>query len=306
MKRVLVTGATGFIGYHTLPPLLKSGYEVHAVSRSKSPKEPSGIHWHHIDLLDGNEVHALVGEVRPTHLLHAAWYLEPGSFYHSPLNCEWVEASLRILKHFHAVGGERCVMVGSGFEYDFRYGYCTENLTPCNPTTVYGRCKNALHELLSAFADATDLSTAWARIFFLYGPGEKSSRLVASVVRALLLEEPARCSSGEQIRDYLHVKDAAEALVKVLGSDVSGAINVASGSPVTLRQITTCAADIVGRPDLLRLGAVETPKDTPPMAVANVTRLNDEVDWRPRFDLESGLRDTVSWWSEQLELDKNA
>ncbi len=102
---------------------------------------------------------------------------------------------------------------GSGYEYDWSYGYCTEGLTPCVPDTVYGACKHALHEMVRSYAAARQLSVAWPRVFFLYGPHEHPQRLVSSVVRALLRGEPAPCSHGRQIRDYMHVQDVADGLV---------------------------------------------------------------------------------------------
>src|SRR5690606_20921964 len=115
--------------------------------------------------------------------------------------------------------------------------------------------------------------------FFLYGPREYPSRLVASIVNALLRGEPARCSSGKQIRDYLHVRDAAEALVAILDGDVEGPINVGTGRPITIREIVDETARIIGRPELIRAGEIPEDPSSPPLIVADVTRLMEEVGW---------------------------
>lgn len=305
VKRALVTGASGFVGYQCLLPLVGRGYEVHAVARSRHRESPDGVIWHEADLLDSAQVHVLVAEIRPTHLIHSAWYLEPGAFYRSPKNFDWVHASVNLLQTFSEFEGRRCVMVGTGYEYDLGYGYCVEGLTPCNPTTTYGQCKDVMRRLLESYSDTVKISTAWARIFFLYGPREYPSRLVASIVNALLRGEPAACSSGEQIRDYLHVQDAAEALVNILDSDVEGPINVGTGRPITIREIVDEIAKIIGRPELIRPGEIPDDPTSPPLIVADVTRLTQEVGWRPRLSLNEGLQNTVDWWANSLKLETN-
>ena len=297
MNRVLLTGAAGFIGSHCVQPLIDRGYEVHAVSRSARADQAGAI-WHAADLFDPGARRALVDAVRPTHLLHLAWYVVPGKLIAAPENYDWVAASFDLVRRFAEAGGKRLAVCGSGYEYDWSYGYCTEDLTPCVPDTVYGACKHALHEMVRAYAAASSLSAVWPRVFFLYGPREHPQRLVASVVRALLRGEPALCSHGRQVRDYLHVQDVANGLVAVLDSGMEGAVNVSSGQATTLREIVLAAARIVGRPELLRLGAVPARANDAPLLVGAAGRVV-ESGWRPCHDLESGLRHTIDWWRER-------
>ena len=194
MKRVLVTGATGFIGRHCLPLLSEGGYEVYAVS-SKEPKEnQSGVHWHQVDLLDIGFAAQLIATVRPTHLLHFAWYAVPGEYWSSLENFHWVQASLGLLQAFEKAGGRRVVMAGTCAEYDWTYGYCSEQRTPLLPSGAYGACKHSMQIMLDGFARQTRISAAWGRIFFLYGPHEHPHRLVSSVICSALKREPIRCS----------------------------------------------------------------------------------------------------------------
>jgi nucleoside-diphosphate-sugar epimerase len=156
--------------------------------------------------------------------------------------------------------------------------------------------------MLDAFSRQTDISAAWGRIFFLYGPGEHPHRLVSSVIRSLLLSEPARCSHGNQLRDYLHVQDVADAFVALLESDFLGPINVASGNPVRVKEIIGIIAEKLDRPDLVQLGALQSPVNDPPVLIADTARLSGEVAWLPKYDLERGLEQTISWWKNQLQV----
>jgi nucleoside-diphosphate-sugar epimerase len=300
MKRVLVTGATGCVGRHALPALVAAGWDVQAIASKQAPAETAGVTWHQANLLDREQMNRAVHQAGATHLLHLAWYIAPGRWAAAPENFEWVEASVALMRAFRAAGGARIVTAGSCLEYDWNFGRSfSESGTPCTPHTVYGTCKNALQMLTSAYAAGTGMTSAWGRIFFLYGPHEHPDRLVASVIRSLLAGEPAKTSHGNQIRDYLFAGDVADAFVALLGSDLAGPINIASGRPIALKEIITRIGQLVGRPDLIRLGAIPAAATDTPLVVADTTRLASVLSWRPRYDLDEGLTKTIEWWRAQ-------
>jgi nucleoside-diphosphate-sugar epimerase len=301
LKRVVLTGATGFIGRHCLTALVDAGYDVHAVSSKIQIARPKGVCWHQANLLDERSAASLIRNIQPSHMLHLAWYVQPGKALYSAENLRWVQASLALLREFAERDGKRAVLCGSGYEYAWNNGCCSETETPTLPNTFYGVCKNALRELTTAYADLMDVSTAWARIFFLYGPHEHPDRLVSSIIRSLLDGLPARCTHGNQVRDYLHVHDVADALVKLLGSPVRGPINIGSGQPTTLREVATTIGNVLGRPELIELGAVPARENENAVVVADVRRLADELGWQPRFGLRDGLNLTAGWWKQQME-----
>jgi nucleoside-diphosphate-sugar epimerase len=294
----LVTGATGFIGRHTLSRLAERGFDVHAVARSMPP-DRSEATWHTTDLLEPGAAERLVRTIRPSHLLHLAWFATPGEFWSSPENHRWVEASTTLIREFAAAGGKRVVVAGTCAEYDWNSGLCVEGETPLEPATLYGHCKHVLHERTQQLAREAGIAAAWGRIFFVYGPHEHPDRLVASVICSLLRGAEARCSHGQQVRDFLHVADVADAFVALVASDAAGPVNIASGSPTRVRDIVELVAAAIGRRDLLRFGAVSTPPGDPPVLVADVRRLREELGWVPRFSLEEGVMQTVQWWREQ-------
>ena len=299
--RVLVTGATGFIGRHTLSPLIALGYEVHAVS-SKHVDEvlPADVRWYQCNLLDDKDRSSLMSKVRPTHLLHLAWYAVLVIFWRSKENFRWLEASISLVRYFREHGGQRVVMAGTCAEYDWDYGYCSEAVTPCSPQTPYGVCKNALQEVLKSYCSEEGLSCAWGRVFFLYGPGEHPDKLVASVISSLLRGEVAKCSHGNQIRDFLHVEDVASAFAELLHSDVEGTVNIASGNPVSIRDMVIAAADTLSACERVEFSSLPAPENEPPLLVGDVKRLCAEVGWTPNLDIHSGILNTVAWWKKQL------
>ncbi len=296
MKRVLVTGASGFIGRHSLPLLVEKGYEVYAVSSKASQEAIEGVHWIHFDLLGTGSMKEMVAKVSPSHLLHFAWVTTPGVLWRSADNLKWIKASIELLEAFAEQGGKRVVFSGTCAEYDWSSSEFEEQRTSCRPLTLYGSSKLALHLILDAFAKEIGFSQAWGRIFYLYGPHEYSERFVPSVIRGLLEKQPIPCSHGNQIRDFLYVKDVANAFVTLLDSDVQGVVNIASGIGVSLKQIIHKITTKLGDADLVRFGALESPMGDPDSLIASTTRLKDELGWRPQFSLEEGIEETISWW----------
>lgn len=284
MSRVLVTGATGFIGRHVVEPLREAGHDVRAVGSGDA------------DLLDPRATERLVEEARADVLVHLAWYAEPGAFWTSDENLRWVGASLGLLHAFAAAGGRRAVVAGTCAEYDWSHALLSERETPLAPSTLYGECKHALHRIAERWGG---LSLAWGRVFFLYGPGEHPARLVSSVAGALARGEPAPCSSGEQVRDFLHVADVGRAFAALAGSEVEGPVNVASGEGVSVRDVVTTLGELAGRPELIQLGALPQRSGEPPELVGHAARLRDELGFTPAIGLREGLERTVSWWREQ-------
>jgi nucleoside-diphosphate-sugar epimerase len=299
MNKVLLTGATGFIGSHVIPRLLAHGYAVHAVTSRAANPPTEGVNWYQANLLNSRETQQLVETVKPTHLLHLAWYVEHGAYWTSIENLRWVQASLNLLMAFQENGGKRAVIAGTCAEYDWQYGYCQENRTPLNPASLYGTCKDALRRLVTVHAAQTGYSAAWGRIFFTFGPHENPRRLVTATIRALLANQPAPTSHGEQIRDFLFVEDLADAFVTVLDRDIIGAVNLASGTPVKIKDIVNTIARQLNRAELIQLGALPAPANDPPLLLADISRLRNEVQWQPHYDLTTAIDKTIQWQLEQ-------
>ncbi len=296
-RRVLLTGARGFIGRAVLPALVARGFVVHATCRGNPPPEPEPeVRWHRSDLHNGPAAERLLDLVAPTHLLHLAWLADPGATYGSMEHLRWVETSVRLLRAFAASGGQRAVLAGTCAEYDWSCGYCSENATPTRPGTLYGASKLALGSLGAALTHEAALSVASGRVFFVYGPRENPRRLVPAIARPLLRGERAPTSDGEQIRDFLPVAEVACAFAALLDSEVEGPVNIASGEPVRVREIVARVADLIGRPELVGWGELPRRPAEAPVVVGDVRRLREEVGVpRGRAGLD-GLGEAVEWW----------
>jgi nucleoside-diphosphate-sugar epimerase len=308
--RALVTGAGGFIGRWSAKELKRLGFEVHAVVSPRQAREPlelAGSRVHALDLFDAERSRQLIEEVAPSHLLHLAWVGTPGVYWHSPDNQRWLDASMHLAECFHSTGGRRLVAAGTCAEYDWtQAGICREAVTPkldpeASGVTPYQASKGRLHRFIDEYAKRTGVSCAWGHVFFQYGPYEYRDRLVSSVMVSLLEGREALCSSGRQVRAFLHSKDVGSAFAQLLASKVEGPVNVASGQATSVRDLVMKIGGLAGRAELIKLGARSGGED-PPLLTADVSRLTDEVGFTPAFTLDSGLADTLDWWRRELKV----
>jgi nucleoside-diphosphate-sugar epimerase len=305
--KVLVTGAAGFIGSHFTRRIMHEGDSVFAVtSPGESTERLSGIldrvSVMPVDLRDARGVQDLVSAVDPDCAVHLAWYVATGKFWMAPENLDCVAMSLTLAQALAHSRCKRFLGIGTGYEYDSDYGFQSEDITPRRPGSLYGVCKNATREILQAYCQKTAMQFAWARIFHLYGPAEAEARLVPAVILALLKGQVAKCTHGEQIRDYLHVEDVVSALWAIAKSDFCGPVNVGSGQPVKLRQMVETIARYLNREENLALGALPADPREAPLLVADVRRLANVIGWKPSITLEEGLGRTCDWWKAKLEM----
>jgi nucleoside-diphosphate-sugar epimerase len=239
---------------------------------------------------------AIVKAVHPTHVLHLAWCASPRDYLTNPENSRWAAATAELGEAFISAGGERFVGAGSCAEYTVNSPSLDGGDSRRRPASLYARAKAEAFERLSELADRSDLSLAWARIFFPYGPYQSPERLISSVIMALERGDPFDCRSGEQLRDFIHVHDLARALGAILESDIRGALDIGSGGGAAVRDVVTALERIVGRRSWICFGARPQAIDEPAAAVADTRRLRRELGWHPRIGLEEGLTATVAWW----------
>lgn len=298
-KRILVTGAGGFLGRHCVAALADAGHEVIALGREPAGF-PAGIEALRCDLLDARSRQDAIAAAAAGAecLIHFAWHADPRDRWVTPRNLDWIAASLALAQEFAAAGGRRFVFVGSCAEYDWSHATLSEHDTPLRPATLYGAAKAATGMALGAAAGALGLTFAWPRVFFCYGPGEPRGRLVPDLIAGLSKGERVACTDGEQRRDFMHAADIGRAIAEIALSEWQGPINVASGQAIPVRRLIAEVADALGKPDLVDLGAIARPANDPALLAADTVRL-EALGFVPRFDLESGIADTIAAFARE-------
>jgi dTDP-6-deoxy-L-talose 4-dehydrogenase (NAD+) len=179
------------------------------------------------------------------------------------LNLDCLAGTLNLARAFAAEGGKRFVGVGTCAEYDLTVGLLTPD-APLAPTSLYAACKASAFQVIGRYLESERVSFAWCRLFYLYGQGEDELRLVPYIRKQLEAGQEALLTSGGQIRDFVDVEEAGRMIADVALGHSEGAVNICSGTPVTVRELAESIADEYGRRDLLRFGArPDNPFDPP-------------------------------------------
>lgn len=297
--KILVTGASGFIGSHVLSVIEGMGYEVYAtrLSNVAKTKKNQEIEWIELDILNLDAVSSMMSRVRPDLLIHLAWNVESGKYSTSPENLLWAYATLNLVKQFQSNGGQRVVVAGSCAEYSWNYGLCDEAQTPLLPSTVYGSCKDIARRLIYDFHNKQEIIFTWARIFYPYGPGEYRGRLIPQIILSFLENKELKTSLNKHYRDYIHARDVATALVHlVLNSKNSDCFNICSGSLIQVSNVIAECKKHVTKSPAIYLGG-KSLKVIEPNLVGGINSKLLATGWTPKISFSDGIEEYIKYLS---------
>ena len=241
MKKILVTGATGFIGNYVIESLLQQGYHVIATSSTldKAKKAPwyNRVKYFQSDLKnieDSVDYYAYFD--RPDAMIHLAWEGLPNytANFHVDEN---LPRHYHFLKNLLQNGLKDITIAGTCLEYGMKEGCLAENMEP-EPANPYAIAKNELRKKLEFETTRHNFYLKWVRLFYMYGKGQNAKSLISQLDKALQANEPIfNMSGGEQERDFLPVQKVAEYIIAIaLQNKITGIINCCSGRPLTVKK----------------------------------------------------------------------
>lgn len=296
-KRVLVTGGTGFIGQHVLSLGIAAEIEIHNLALDG--QVPPAVIGHQVDLQDAVQVMNIVKEIQPEAVIHLA---AAGVSYGTCSLADMLKINVigteNLLAAIDAVGSaQSIVMAGTGFEYALFNRPSLES-DPVAPHSGYGMSKAAAS--LCAGVHARSRAISLLRLFNVYGPQEPLPRLLPYIVSCARNDRKVELTLGEQIRDYLYIKDAVECFWRILALPATTTglkvFNVGSGVPIELRTyvgMIVAELQVHGFDPQVELGAKPYRPEDPMFFAADITRLRHTLGWSPRTSLEDGVHLTV-------------
>jgi nucleoside-diphosphate-sugar epimerase len=302
--KILITGASGFIGSHITQYLLERKHQVAALIMPDDPMPRLQSLRHHIHLVQGTLedtklLEEAINHFRPETCIHLAWYAEPGKYLNDERNIQSLISSLSLFKMLIHSGCRHIATAGTCFEYDTSFGYLHED-TPTRPASLYAASKLSCLLMANELARQNNVAFSWGRIFYPYGPMEDERRLVPAAIKALARKTAFPASAGEQIRDYIHVADVASAFGTLVEKQADGIFNISTGVPVSVRQILETIEHLLNQPGLIQLGALPSRSWEPPFICGSNAKLKN-LGWKPAFSLSEGLADTIRGIQQERE-----
>lgn len=240
LMRVLVAGATGFVGQHVVPQLIDRGHEITIVARDE--EKARGFAWFKRVRFVRSDINNLSADPVATFgaqdaVVYLAWSGLPN--YSLPFHFEEnLPASYHFIKQWVQAGVDHVLVTGTCFEYGMRNGCLAESM-PTDPRNPYALAKDTLRKFLESLREQSPYTLQWARLFYMYGPGQNAKSVLAQLDHAIDAGESVfNMSGGEQLRDYLPVTEVASRLATLVEHpDWDGIINICCGSPISVRRL---------------------------------------------------------------------
>jgi UDP-glucose 4-epimerase len=300
--KILVTGASGFIGSCLCQNLLSVGAEVHGVSRTLQPKGSKNLHWWQGDLADIAKVRDLLTKIRPDYIFHLAGH-NSGSRALSlvlPTLHSNLISTVNLLTASTEVGCNRIILIGSLEEPDSR----SAEVIPSSPYAAGKWCSSAYARMFYALYQTPVVNV---RVFMVYGPGQKDLlKLIPYVTLSLLRNNAPKISTGKRQVDWIYVEDVVEGLLAIMQSPgIEGnTVDLGSGVLVPVRTVVEKISKIINVKVNPLFGAVGE-RQMEQIRVAQIKSTYTMIGWKPTTSLEKGLENTVNWYKENLNETEN-
>jgi nucleoside-diphosphate-sugar epimerase len=288
--KILVTGATGFIGSAFSRLALSRGYSIGGMMLP-TEKTPRGLEAsERVTWFKGTLAEPPWGKIekfKAEACVHFAWIATPGIYLESPENENYFHWSREFVRRIREFGAQRIVAAGTCIEYRISNERLSEHRTPIEPTTTYARWKDALRLALEEAAKKDGFGFAWTRVFYPYGVGEHPARLCSSIIQKLGRGEKIELRTPNSTKDYIYIEDLASAFLTVLEKGFQGTVNLGTGIGITVKEIAQTLGQMMHRPELVT-EMVPAQVDPLDYVVADVSKLRS-LGWKPEHDLRRGL-----------------
>lgn len=306
--RILLTGASGFIGSHLLAKLLKNNIPVAIIRHSNN--DPWRIKKylkdiividHSSDTITKNV--SKIQEFSPDTLIHLGWYGVENKYRNNQNQIvENLSRTVSIFNMAHSAGVKTIIGLGSQAEYGPNIKPIDENMETV-PTTIYGVAKLCSYQVLNLLCKQNDIRFSWLRLFSAYGPMDNSCWLIPMIILTLLKREVPSLTKGEQQWDYLYISDICDAIYSVFANpEAQGIFNLGSGKTHSIRSIAEKIRDIIDPSLPINFGKIPYGPDQIMYLRSNNGRLCKTTGWVPQIHLHEGLQTTIDWYRKNAKL----
>lgn len=309
-SRVLVTGASGFIGSHLCRRLVADGAEVHALTSAVSSVYPTrliglrdDVVLHEGNLCDRGAMEKLATEVRPSHVFHLGAYTHVGKSWNRVDECIQtnIQGTVNLLQALAGTGYQRFVYTSTSEVYgDVDVPFQEDKVV--KPVSPYSVSKYAGEQYCRLFAHSHGWPIVILRPFNAFGPAQTPDRVIPEIITRALRGQDVPMTQGRQTREFNFVEDLADGFVRAATTDgIDGeVINLGCGEDISMRELASTILDLMGNPVKADFGAIpERPTEIWRM-YCDSTKARSRLGWAPQHTLAEGLVKTIDWYRAEL------
>jgi UDP-glucuronate decarboxylase len=285
MKKLLITGSTGFIGKSLINLFLTKKYKIFALTRKNIKNK--NINYIKSDLFDHTKIKKIIKKIKPNYLIHLAWEANPKKFHQSGTNFKWLHSSLNLYYNFCKYGGHRALLIGSCAEYNFNKKILKEDFIKKTDHTRYSLCKETFLDHAYKISKKFNTQLIWARLFWIYGINQKRGRLIPDLIYSAKKSKKIIVKNPSSIVNLLNVKDVCIALYKIFESNITGIVNIADKKNIKVIDIVNKCKNIFKNYKLnYKINKIQYSK---PYSV-EIKKLN-LIRFNRLYSLEKGLKE---------------
>ncbi|MFH0738940.1 MAG: SDR family NAD(P)-dependent oxidoreductase [Candidatus Omnitrophota bacterium] len=309
-KKILITGATGFVGSNLLRYFIKEGADIYIFTRKESNKWRindvlAKVKEFKVDLTDKDSLSRIVMRISPQIIMHTAVYGNfPGHYGSKRIMDVNLKGTVNLINSCKGIDFELFVNSGSSSEYGLKLHPMNEQ-DPLNPLGPYGASKAAAGLYAQKAAWEYNKPIVTLRLFSPYGYFEDAGRLIPSVILACLKGRKLQLSSPRSVRDFVFIEDVVDAYIKAFKNrkKISGGIfNIGSGSQHTIKYVVTKIISLTNSKIKPNWGSLDNLRVEPKRWQANIRKAKNELGWLPAYSLDKGLSKTISWFKHNIDL----
>lgn len=309
-KKILITGATGFIGANLTRTFLKHGNKIFILTRSSSNKWRiedilKDVEEYHADLLDYEGLEKIIKHIKPDVVCHTAVY---GGFPFQKdedaiFKTNFI-GTINLLNACCKIGFDIFINTGSSSEYGIKNSVMKES-DVLEPVTFYGVTKASATLFCSMKSKVENLPVVTLRLFSPYGYYEDRIRLIPSVIISCLKDENPKLSSPDSVRDFIFIEDVVSAYEKVIenkGNIVDEIFNIGYGKQYSVQEVVDLIIKLSDKKVRPMWGSISNPRNEPLVWQADISKAKNVLRWQPKYTLEEGLRKTINWFKEHIRI----
>lgn len=311
MKKVLITGGAGFVGANFVHKFLALGHEVFVVERRganlwRLEKVKSNIKIYFLDIADSVQIERCVQEIKPEIVLHFATY---GAYQRFQQDVKTtidtnLTGTIHLLNACLKANVACVINTSSSSEYGIKEMPMKED-DVLEPNNLYGITKSAATYYATIMAKKMNLPVVTTRLFSVYGPLEEKERLIPSIVLSCINNKDLALSKPTSVRDYIFIDDVVDAYCALINNihKVMGEVfNIGTGNQSTIAEVVTLVQEITGSSVTPEYDKITVAQTEPVSWVANTSKMESALHWKPTHSLKEGLKKNVAWFKDNMPL----